>query len=62
MKQIISMPKSKFIKILCKKCKNEQVIYNKASTVVKCLKCGEELVNPTGGEAHIKGKVIQTLT
>jgi len=62
MKRIVPVPESKFIKLLCRKCKNEQVIFNKASTVVKCLNCEEVLVIPTGGAAQLKGKKIQTLT
>ena len=54
-------PKSKFLKILCSKCNNEQVIYNKASTSVKCLVCGEEIATPTGGKAKIRAKVSQVL-
>ena len=56
------MPESRFIKLLCRKCKNEQIIFNKASTVVKCSNCEEELVFPTGGVADFSGKKIQTLT
>ena len=59
---MIQMPRSKFVSIACKKCKNEQIIYNKAATVVKCLKCGEVLAEPTGGEIEIRGKVLQTLS
>jgi small subunit ribosomal protein S27e len=54
-------PKSKFLKILCSKCNNEQVIYNKASTSVKCLVCGEEIATPTGRKAKIRAKVSQVL-
>ncbi len=61
-KNLVSMPKSKFFKIACKKCKNEQVTFSKPATVVKCLNCGEELVVPTGGEAFVKGKKLMTLT
>ena len=62
MKQIVTMPKSKFLKIVCRKCKNEQIIFNKAATIVKCNSCGEIIVEPAAGEAIIKGKLIQTLT
>ncbi|MEM5853075.1 MAG: 30S ribosomal protein S27e [Candidatus Aenigmatarchaeota archaeon] len=58
-KDLVVLPKSKFLRVLCLKCKNEQVIFNKASTVVKCLRCGEILAEPTGGEARIKGKVLE---
>jgi small subunit ribosomal protein S27e len=50
---------SKFLKVTCSKCKNEQIIFNKASSRVKCLVCESELAEPTGGKAKIKSKVIQ---
>lgn len=52
---------SKFLKIVCPKCKNQQVIFGKASTEVKCIKCGTTLAVPTGGKAKIKAKVLQVL-
>jgi small subunit ribosomal protein S27e len=60
-KNLIKMPKSKFMRVMCKKCKKDQVIYNKAATNVKCLSCGEELLITMGGEALIKGKVLEIL-
>lgn len=62
MDEASQMPKSRFVSVACRKCKNEQVVFNKASTVVKCSKCGSELVVPTGGEAEIRGKVLRTLS
>ena len=50
---------SKFLKVTCSKCKNEQVIFNKATSNVKCLVCGSELSESTGGKAKIKSKVLQ---
>ncbi len=61
MKEIIPKPKSKFLKVCCPKCKNEQIIFNRSSSHVKCLVCGFELAEPTGGKARIKAKVIQVL-
>lgn len=58
---IVKLPKSKFLKVVCKKCGNEQNVYNKASIVVKCLKCGIEIARPTGGEAAINAKVMKVL-
>ncbi|MEM5782506.1 MAG: 30S ribosomal protein S27e [Candidatus Aenigmatarchaeota archaeon] len=60
MKEIIAKPESKFLKVVCSKCKNEQIIFNKATSLVKCLVCGAELAEPTGGKAKIKAKVLQT--
>ena len=61
-KDLVKMPKSKFIRIMCKKCRKDQVVYNKAATLVKCLNCGEELLVPTGGESIVKGKVLEFLS
>lgn len=52
--------KSKFIKVKCK-CKNEQVIFDKAASTVKCVVCGEVLAKPTGGKANISAKLIREL-
>lgn len=54
-------PKSKFVKVRCSKCKNEQIIFDKASTEVKCLVCGEVLAVPTGGKAKLKTNVLEIL-
>jgi len=50
---------SKFLKVTCSKCKNEQIIFNKSTSHVKCLVCGSELAEATGGKAKIKSKVLQ---
>ena len=47
----------RFLKVKCK-CKNEQVIFGKPSTVVRCLVCQEVLARPTGGKADITTKVL----
>jgi len=52
-------PKSKFLKVACSKCKNEQTIFNKAASNVKCLVCGEILAESTGGKARIRTKVLE---
>ncbi|HLC32460.1 MAG TPA: 30S ribosomal protein S27e [Candidatus Nanoarchaeia archaeon] len=52
---------SKFIKIQCPKCKNEQILFGKSSTVVVCLICGKELAQPTGGKTTVKARVLEVL-
>ncbi|MFH1248793.1 MAG: 30S ribosomal protein S27e [archaeon] len=52
---------SRFIKVKCNKCKNEQDIFGKSSTEVKCLICNEVLASPAGGKAVILGKIIEVL-
>ena len=43
-----------FLKVQCGKCNNEQKIFSKASTDVKCLVCGEVLAKPSGGKAILQ--------
>jgi small subunit ribosomal protein S27e len=52
---------SKFVKIRCPKCKNEQIMFGKASTTVKCLVCGKEVAESTGGKSKIKARILEVL-
>ena len=52
---------SKFIKIRCPKCKNEQVMFGKASSKVECLVCGKVLAESTGGKSKIKARILEVL-
>ena len=54
-------PDSTFIKVRCKDCENEQVLFNKASTVVSCHICGSKLAIPDGGKAKIKAEVLEVI-
>jgi len=49
---------SKFVTVKCEKCKNEQTVFEKSATEVKCLVCSETLVVPAGGKGEVKGKVL----
>jgi len=53
--------KGVFIKVQCQKCKNEQIIFGKASSEVKCLICNSVLSEPSGGKSKIKAKIIEIL-
>ena len=57
----IPLPTSKFIEVECPKCGNKQIVFDKASTVVRCQNCNEILVVPRGGKAEIKAKVVKVL-
>ena len=54
-------PTSKFIKVRCSKCKNEQIIFGKAATIVKCLVCGKVIAEPTGGKIRVKARILEVL-
>lgn len=53
------MAKSKFLKVKCG-CGNEQIIFNKATTKIKCLKCKKPIAKPKGGKAEILAEVIES--
>ena len=53
--------KSKFIKIRCNKCKNEQIVFGKVASKVECLVCGEVLAEPAGGKTIVKSRVLEVL-
>jgi small subunit ribosomal protein S27e len=57
----IKEPTSKFIKVRCPKCKNEQIIFGKSATKIMCLVCGKSLAEPTGGKSKIKARVLEVL-
>jgi len=52
---------SKFIKVRCPKCKNEQIIFGKAALDIKCLVCGKVLAEPSGGKSRIKSRILEVL-
>jgi small subunit ribosomal protein S27e len=53
--------KSRFVKVRCQKCKNEQVIFGKASSEVKCLICETIIAEPSGGKSKIKARIVEIL-
>ena len=54
-------PSSKFVKVRCPKCKNEQIIFGKATTEVKCLVCSKSIAEPTGGKTRVKSRILEVL-
>ena len=57
----ISESTSKFIKVRCPKCKNEQISFGKTATNVNCLVCGKVLAEPTGGKSRVKARILEVL-
>lgn len=55
--------KKSFVKVRCHACGNEQVIFGRAATEVKCTKkgCDEVLAVPTGGKAAIKAEILELM-
>jgi small subunit ribosomal protein S27e len=61
MTRVPKEPTSKFIKIRCPKCKNEQIMFGKTSTNVKCLVCDKPLADSTGGKSKVKARILEVL-
>lgn len=59
LEKYIPKPKSKFLKVKCKNCGNQMIIFSHASRNVYCILCGELLAKPTGGKAEILGEIIE---
>lgn len=60
-KILIPEPKSRFVRVKCPNCGNEQVVFDHATFPARCLVCGTQLVQPTGGKARILGEIIKIL-
>ena len=55
------MAKKKFIKVRCQACKNEQIIYEAATSKVKCLICNAVIAEPKGGKCDLKARLVEVL-
>jgi small subunit ribosomal protein S27e len=53
-RDIVRQPNSRFLKVKCLDCENEQIIFGNATTEVKCLKCEKILAKPSGGKAKLE--------
>jgi small subunit ribosomal protein S27e len=54
-------PESKFVKIRCPKCKNEQITFGKSATKINCHVCQEPLAAPTGGKTRFISRPLEQL-
>ena len=50
-------PSSKFLKVNCKECEQENIVYSHATTAIMCKSCGNIITKPTGSKARIMGKI-----
>ncbi len=55
---MIPRPSSRFLRVKCADCGNEQVVFDRPSNVVLCQVCGATLARPTGGKAAIRGEIL----
>lgn len=58
----IPEPSSTFNRVQCDECKETQIIYSHATTLVTCHSCGNEIATPTGSAAVLKGKKMEAVS
>lgn len=52
---------SRFVKVRCPSCKNEQIIFGKSSSDVACLVCGALIAKSTGGKTAVRARILEVL-
>ncbi|HET6405489.1 MAG TPA: 30S ribosomal protein S27e [Candidatus Thermoplasmatota archaeon] len=52
---------TKFVRVKCKDCEGEQIVFSKAATRVACNVCGATLAEPQGGTARFNGEIVAEL-
>ena len=57
---LIPEPNSKFLKVNCKECEKENIVYSHVSTPVTCKSCGNVIAESAGSKARIIGKISGT--
>ncbi len=59
---LIPYSKSRFLRVKCLNCGNQQIIFGCSATDVECLVCGKILLQSTGGKARILTKILEVLS
>ncbi|MFH1403755.1 MAG: 30S ribosomal protein S27e [Candidatus Altiarchaeota archaeon] len=52
---------SRFLRVKCNDCGNEQVIFGASSSTIKCLVCDKVMAKSTGGKTQVKTQIIAVL-
>jgi len=55
------MVRSKFLKIICPRCKNNKIVFGRSSIKIKCDKCNYLLTKTTGGKTKVRALVKEIL-
>ncbi|MBS3065747.1 30S ribosomal protein S27e [Candidatus Pacearchaeota archaeon] len=54
-------PKSRFLKVICPRCKKSQIVFGKSATQIKCANCNYLLLKPKGGKSKIRAKIKEII-
>ncbi len=58
---LIPRPTSKFMKVKCPDCGNEQLVFSNVASTVHCNVCGTVIAQPTGGRSKVRGEVMDVM-
>ena len=58
---VIQNTNGNFLRVKCMDCGNQQVVFDRAASVVQCIICGKTLVKPKGGKSQITSKIVEVL-
>ena len=53
--------RSRFLRVKCNDCGNEQVIFGASASDIKCLVCEKPLAKSTGGKTNVKTQITAVL-
>ena len=59
--KLIPKPKSSGLRVRCRKCNNEQLIFGSPVNKVTCNVCGVTLAEPSGGKAKVTNADVQAV-
>ncbi len=60
-RELVPKPRSRFLRVKCTSCGNEQIIFDRAASAVQCRICGDVLAEPRGGRAQVRGEIVSVL-
>ncbi len=52
---------SRFLRVKCNDCGNEQVIFGASASNIKCLVCDKLIAKSTGGKTQVKTQILAVL-
>lgn len=58
---LIPRPRSRFLRVKCLDCGNEQTVFSHSSSTVRCNVCGAVIAEPAGGKAKLHGEIVEVM-
>ena len=55
---LLVKPRTRFLRVKCSACGNEQIIFGSPSTKVHCIACEKTIALPRGGKGKILTRII----